>query len=182
MIELIRARRSVRKFAERQVEPEKVNILIEAMLRSPSSRGLNPWEFIVIDSSEILTDLSKAKPHGATFLAKTPLAIVVIANPEICDVWIEDCSIVSIFAQLAAESIGLKSCWTQMRLRNYDDNTTSEDYIRQLLNIPESYTVPVVIGVGYPEEELMGHPEESLQFSKVHKNCFGNSGVNAKNE
>jgi nitroreductase len=49
MIELLRKRRSIRKFTQVKIEPETVELLIEALLRSPSSRGANPWEFIVVD-------------------------------------------------------------------------------------------------------------------------------------
>ena len=47
-ISLIQKRRSIRKFLERRVEAEKIDVLIEAALRSPSSRGFNPWKFIVV--------------------------------------------------------------------------------------------------------------------------------------
>jgi nitroreductase len=46
---LIQTRRSIRRFQEKLVENEKIEMLIEAALRSPSSRSHNPWEFIVID-------------------------------------------------------------------------------------------------------------------------------------
>ncbi|HKJ63802.1 MAG TPA: nitroreductase family protein, partial [Desulfopila sp.] len=53
-LELLRKRRSVRKFEAREVEREKVETLVEAMLRSPSSRSLNPWDFVVIDDPTTL--------------------------------------------------------------------------------------------------------------------------------
>ncbi len=46
MIELLRKRRSIRKYTEQKIEPEKLEILKEAVLRSPSSKGINPWSFI----------------------------------------------------------------------------------------------------------------------------------------
>ena len=45
---LIQKRRSIRKFLAKPVEDEKIDLLIEAALRSPSSRGFNPWEFVVV--------------------------------------------------------------------------------------------------------------------------------------
>lgn len=107
---LIQDRRSIRSFTDRPVEPEKVALLVEAALRSPSSRSLNPWEFILVTDKTMLEKLSACKPHGAAFLKGTPLGIVVLADPEKYDVWIEDCSIASTYIQLAAEDIGLKSC------------------------------------------------------------------------
>jgi nitroreductase len=89
-IDLLRSRRSIRQFEPRPVEQAKVDLLVEAALRSPSSRGFNPWEFVVVDNPELIDRLSKAKPHGASFLAKAPLAVVVCADPEKSDVWVED--------------------------------------------------------------------------------------------
>ena len=119
-IDLLRARRSIRRFQDRPVEQEKIDILIEAMLRSPSSRGLSPWEFVVVTEKETLVRLSQAKSYGSSFLKNAPLAIVVCADPKKCDVWVEDCSIASILLHLAATDLGLGSCWIQIRLREHD--------------------------------------------------------------
>ena len=64
-IELLRNRRSRRKFEDRPVEKEKIDLLVEAALRSPSSKGINPWEFVVVTDPEIIARLAAAKPHGA---------------------------------------------------------------------------------------------------------------------
>jgi nitroreductase len=104
---LIQKRRSIRKFREKPVENEKIEILIEAALRSPSSRGHNPWEFIVVTEPGLLEKLSSAKMHGSEFLKNAPLGIVVCADEDKCDVWVEDCSIASTFIFLASESLGL---------------------------------------------------------------------------
>jgi nitroreductase len=90
MIELLRKRRSIRKFTEEQVDPETVKLLVEALLRAPSSRGNDPWEFIVVDAKELLSGLSRAKEHGSEFLKEAPLAIVVCADSTRSDVWIEN--------------------------------------------------------------------------------------------
>ena len=171
-LDLIKNRRSVRNFQDKAVEKEKLEILIEAALRSPSSRSLNPWEFIVVTDKEKLDDLSKSKPHGASFLKDAPVGIVVIADPEKCDVWVEDASIASIFIQLAAESIGLKSCWIQIRKRFFTETVTAEEKVRDLLSIPQHYSVESIIAVGYPDETKTGHSKESLGFDKIHPEKF----------
>ena len=63
MIELLRKRRSIRKFRAEKITPEAIATLIEAALRAPTSRGINPWEFIIVDDLEILDKLSAAKQH-----------------------------------------------------------------------------------------------------------------------
>jgi len=173
LLEMLEKRRSIRKFKPQPLKEDEVSLLIEAMLRSPSSRGRNPWEFVVVDDPEVLADLGRAKEHGSLFLAGAPLAIVVAADPEQCDVWVEDCSIASIIVQLAAASIGLGSCWAQIRLRDHGDGTSAEAYLKERLGLPAHYVVESVIGIGLPDEEKPPHPRESLDFGKIHHNGYG---------
>ncbi len=172
-LSLIERRRSIRKFQDKGVEPQKVEILIESALRSPSSMGRNPWEFIVVSDRECLMRLSKAKPHGAGFLKDAPLGIVVCADPAKCDVWIEDASIASIFMLLAAESIGLGGCWIQIRKRMHDDRRTAKAYISELLDIPENLEIEAIVALGYPDEKKPAHREEDLLYEKVHYERYG---------
>ena len=173
-LSLIQKRRSIRRYTEKAVEAEKIDMLIEAALRSPSSRGFNPWEFVVVTDNGLLEKLSTAKPHGASFLKNAPLGIVVCADPEKCDVWVEDASIASIFIHLAAASMGLGSCWIQIRKRMHDQTTTSQAYIRRLLNIPKNLNVESIVAIGYPAEEKPPHRKEDLQYKKVHYGVYGN--------
>lgn len=168
-MDLLEKRRSIRKYTDQAVEPEKVRTLIEAALRSPSGRGINPWEFIVVEDRRILSQLAQAKQSGAGFLKGAPLGIVVCANPEKSDTFVEDASIASIIIQLAAESLGLGSCWVQMRNRYHRDGRPAQDHIAQLLDIPEHCIVQSVIAIGHPAETKAPHSRESLNFDKVHR-------------
>jgi nitroreductase len=172
-ISLLEKRRSIRRYLEKPVPPEMVDLLIEAALRSPSSMGANPWEFIIVKDRSVLDTLSKAKPHGATFLKNAPLGIVVCADPEKSTVWIEDVSIASILIHLAAESNGLGSCWIQIRDRMHSPEMTSEAYISKVLNIPERIRVEAIIAVGYPAEKKTGHSREELQYEKIFFGTYG---------
>ena len=170
--DLIRSRRSIRRFLQKEVDPESIDRLVEAALRAPSSRGFNPWRFVVVDDPAILEKISTAKPHGASFLKGAPLGIVVLGEPDKSDVWIEDTSIASIFIQLAAQSMGLSSCWIQIRERNRDERQTAGEYIKGILNIPKNVTVESVIALGHPAEEKPGHDASTLQMDKVFYNRY----------
>jgi nitroreductase len=172
-LSLVQKRRSIRQYLEKPVEKEKIELLMEAALRSPSSRGFNPWEFIVVTDRDLLEKLSKAKTHGASFLKNAPLGIVVCADPEKCDVWVEDASIASIFIHLAAESLELGSCWIQIRMRMHDQTKTAQEYVQELLNIPENLNVESMIAIGYPAESKSAHRKENLQYEKVYYNEYG---------
>ena len=63
-IDLIRNRRSIRKFTNEAIEADKIEVLKEAALRPPSSMGHNPWEYVIVNDSQLLAGLSKAKQHG----------------------------------------------------------------------------------------------------------------------
>jgi nitroreductase len=173
VLSVIKKRRSIRKFLDKPIEAEKVDLLIEAALRAPSSRDLNPWEFVVVTNRELLEKLSKAKQHGSAFLKNAPLGICVCADPEQCDVWIEDASIASIFIHLAAESLGLGSCWIQIRERMHDGKKSAQEYIAETLNIPAKMQVESIIAVGYPDEKLPPHKKEELLFEKIHRDAYG---------
>lgn len=170
---LIERRRSIRKFSDRPVESEKIRSLIEAALRSPSSMHSHPWEFIVVQDKQMMGNLSRAKEHGSSFLRGAPLAIVVCADPQRSSVWVEDASIASIFIHLAATSVGLGSCWVQIRDRMHSETQTAQEYVAALLGIPPDRMVLSVIGIGYPGESKPPHSKESLPHERVYQEVYG---------
>jgi len=167
MLEILRKRRSVRRYKDEDIEPEIVEHLEEAALRSPTSRNFRPWRFVFVEDRSKLAALSKAKPSGSSFLAGARLGVVVCADEDESDVWIEDCSIASIILQLAGQSLGLGSCWIQIRRRRHDDSMTSEEYVRSVLGLPEDIRVESMIAFGYPDEEMAPVPAEELQLEKI---------------
>jgi nitroreductase len=172
-LDLIRKRRSIRKYRATPIEADKINLLVEALLRAPTSMGKNPWEFVLVTDRDLLAKLSNAKPHGASFLKNAALGIAVCADPQVSDVWVEDASIASAFIHLAAASLDLGSCWIQIRERPHDDTQSADSYIAGLLGLPEHLRVLSVIAVGYPDEAKAGHAAEKLNYEKVKINHYG---------
>ena len=171
---LIRTRRSIRRYENKPIEAEKIDLLLEATLRPPSSNNRKPWEFVVVTDKELLEQLSSAKPHGAGFLKDAALGIVVCADPGKCDVWVEDASIAAAFIHLAAAALGLGSCWIQIRKREHADGRMARDRVAELLGLPDNLEVEAIIAVGYPAEEKAPHPQEKLPFEKISYNRYGN--------
>ena len=167
MIELLRTRRSIRKYADKAVTSAQSALLQEALLRSPSSRDNTPWEFIFVENRETLRTLSRCKPSGAEFLKSAPLAIAVCGDERKSDVWVENCSIACIVVQLAAHSLGLGSCWIQIRNREHDATKSAEHFIQELLAIPGYLRVEALISVGWPAEEKEARPRETLDYGKI---------------
>ncbi len=170
MLEQLRTRRSIRAYTGQKLEPEVVQAFREVLLRSPSSRGINPWEFIFVENRNTLEALAKSKMHGSSFLDKAALGVVICADTIQSDVWVEDCSIAAILLQLEVHDRGLGSCWIQIRNRMHDNETTSEEYIRKLLCIPQNMGIHSIISIGFPAEKLAPIPFEDLDQSKIHQN------------
>jgi nitroreductase len=175
MIELLRKRRSIRKYTDKSVDRNSLELLIEALLRAPSSRNIKPWEFIVVDDPELLLQLSEAKEHGSGFLRAAQLGIVVCADSTKSDVWIEDSSIASILVQMAAVSLGLGSCWIQIRNRRFHEKKTSEKYIREILGLPKHLKVESIISIGHPGETRKPVAKSELEYAKVKHNRYSES-------
>ena len=170
MLDLLMSRRSIRKYKDKTIEKDKVQELLKGILTSPSGRNIRPWELIVVDDKDKLALLGESRGGASRALANAPLAIVILADPDATDVWIEDASIVSIITQLMAQSLGLGSCWIQVRERVAINGKTVGDYVKEVLDIPENYKVESMIAIGYPDEEKSPHSEEELPFDKVHFN------------
>ncbi|AKL95855.1 nitroreductase [Clostridium aceticum] len=175
MLDLLKKRRSIRKFKKTKVEKEKIDALVKAALLSPSSRSIRPWEFIVVTEEMLIGDLSKSKEHGSSFLKDAPLAIVVLGDESKSDVWVEDTSIASVLIQMMAESMDLGSCWIQIRGRKHNAETTAEAYIKKVLDIPEEIKIESIIAIGYPDEEKPSYVEEDLPYEKVFFNIYKES-------
>ena len=171
MLDILRKRKSVRNFKDRAVEREKIGQLLEAALLAPSSRNHDPWHFTAVTDRKLVSELSESKNSGSSFLKSAPLVIAVAADKSKSDVWIEDCSIASILIQLEAESLGLGSCWVQIRRRETAEGKLSEDHVRAVLGIPESYAVLSLIGIGYPEKKEERVPKKT-DLQKCSYNSF----------
>ena len=171
--ELIKNRRSMRKFTGEELSQEQVVTLLKAALMAPTSKRSNGWQFIAVDDKETLEKLSHCKEQASSFIADAALAIVVMADPLASDVWIEDASIASIMLQLQAEDLGLGSCWVQIRERYAATGMPSDEYVRSVLDIPLQLQVLSVIAIGHKGMERKPFDESHLQWEKIHINKFG---------
>lgn len=170
--DLLINRRSIRKYTSQPIDPEQVRMILEAALMSPSSKSVRPWQFVVIEDKDTLSRLSECKPQYAASLGTAPLAIVVTADTTRSDVWVEDASIAAILMQLQAADLGLGSCWIEVRERFRVDGEPSEEYVRELLGIPEEFGVPCIITIGHKDEERKPINTEKLLWEKVHIGSF----------
>jgi len=170
--ELLVSRHSIRKFLELPIEDEKIELLKKAVILSPTGNQKNHWDFIFIRNKSMLEKLSMSKTNSSKLIAGSHLVVVIVGDPTISDTWIEDCSIASILLQLQAHDIGLGSCWVQINKRQHNNSTSSEQYVKQLLEIPESKGVLSIIAIGYPAEKKAPIREPELLYHKIHNEKF----------
>ncbi|MBO5795967.1 MAG: nitroreductase family protein [Bacteroides sp.] len=170
--ELIKNRRSMRKFTDEELTQEQVVELMKAALMAPTSKRSNAWQFVLVDDKETLKKLSLCKEQASAFIADAALAVVVTADPLASDVWIEDASIASIYLQLQAEDMGLGSCWVQVRERFTASGMDSGQYVQQVLDIPLQLQVLSIIAIGHKGMERKPFNEEHLQWDKIHLNKY----------
>jgi nitroreductase len=170
--ELVKTRRSIRNYSQREVEAEKIETIIEAALRAPSGRGLRPWHLVVVTDKTILEKLAVAKPQGAEFLKSASAAVVVCGDTQKSPLWIEGCTIAAVFMQLTAHALGLGSRWAHMRDNMYDATTSSRNYIATMLGLPDNLDVECVIALGYADEQLPPYKKEDLPFDQISYNSY----------
>jgi len=179
-LDLLKNRRSIRKYTDEPISDEIINKLMTAVLMSPSSKRTNGWEFVVVQDKQMLSNISNCREMGSQILAGAAAGIVVCADPTKSDVWFCDASIAALIIQLEAADLGLGSCWVQVYKRDHvvEENgekkvdMTSGQYIKNLLGIPEHLEVMCVVSLGYKNEDRKPYDESKLLYEKIHREKF----------
>lgn len=164
-LNLVMKRRSIRKFKDEKLPDELIKKVIQAGLLAPTSKNNKSVKLIVINDKDKILKLKECRNMGTVGLQTAPCAIVVIADAEISDVWVEDAAIAASYMQLAAEDMGLGSVWIQIRNR-VSDNDSSENEVRNLLNIPEKYGILCILALGHKNEIRNSYTEEDIDNTR----------------
>ncbi|MEN2995147.1 MAG: nitroreductase family protein [Thermodesulfovibrio sp.] len=148
IFEVIKTRRSIRKYKEEKPPEELIKRCIEAALYAPSARNSQPWYFIIVRDKEKIKQLSKAQPY-TKFLEEAPYVVVALADPSKSNHWLEDMGCALMAFLLEAHSLGLGACWGAIY---HPENQEREKYVKEIIEIPENLRVIACIGIGYPNE------------------------------
>lgn len=165
--ELLLTRHSIRKYTDESINADDVKTILEAGLMAPTSKRSTAWNFIVVEDKEVLRQLSECRDAGATPIAGSALTIVVTVDMTRSEAWVEDGAIAATLMQLQAHDLGLGSCWIQLRNRFVGSEAT-EDYVRELLSIPEEMGILCAISIGHKNEERKPFDENKMMWEKVH--------------
>lgn len=167
MLEVMRSRRSVRRYTEEPLTDEQLKQIVSAALLAPSGHSKYPCEFIIVKNRELLERMSHCRKGVAKMLAGAAAAIVVVADKDKSDTFVEDSCVAMMSMELLATSIGVGNCWIQVRNRDAEDDSPSEEYLRGLLNFPQNFACQAILSLGIPAKEPRARELDQLNFDKV---------------
>ena len=171
VLDNIATRTSIRDYADRPVESEKVEKMLRAAMAAPTAMNKQPWHFIVVDKREVLDRLSEANPH-AKMLKKAPLAIVVCGDMDKAiegggrDFWIQDASAATENLLLAAHAMQLGAVWTGV----YPAKERCEA-VSKVFDLPDNIIPLNIVVIGYPAESPQ--PKDKFKEENISHNDFG---------
>ncbi|MCX7827963.1 MAG: nitroreductase family protein [Thermanaerothrix sp.] len=165
-IKAILSRRSIRRFIDREVKEDDINLLLECACAAPSAANSRPWHFVVVTERGVLDRMGEAHPYGK-MLFEAPLAIVVCGDPTKSDYaaryWEEDCSAAMENILIAAASLGLGSVWLGVK-----HSPEREAAMRAILSVPDHVAILGIAAIGWPGEEK--EPHRGIDDGVVHRN------------
>ena len=161
-MDTIFTRVSIRKYQDKQVEPEKTEAMLRAAMQAPSATNQQPWEFFVVTDREKLVELSQVHPY-AGMVKDAPAAIV--------SAYRKDCRILD-YAQIdlsiAMENLWLETCaqglggvW--LGIAPLEDRMRA---VEAILEFPETLRAFAVFPYGYPAEERK--QQDRFDESRIH--------------
>jgi len=152
LMEVIRERRSVRRYKKEAVSMEKLMLLVEAARWAPSAGNSQPWEFLLINDEDVVDALKIVSPG---WLFEAPALILMCINKKRETDWSYfDAGAAMENMLLLAHSLGLGCC----PIGSFLVQT-----IMELLELPEHLKPVLLITVGYPDEQLPATTRLSLE-------------------
>ena len=115
--------------------------------------------------------MAACKSLGGNQIIGADAVIVVMVKLDRGEFWIEDGAIASGYILLVAEQYDIGACWVHIRNRT-GRRKTSDEEVRELLGVPDGYSVLNLIALGGKGENKKGYSESDFDFNKVHQEVF----------
>ena len=175
LLEIFLNRRSVRKYGEIQDEEkfaQDIEKILQAGLLSPSGHSKYPVELILVRDKIKLEKMSHCRVGVAKMLVGAGAAIVVLADKEKSDTFIEDSCVTMMSMHLMATSLNLGSCWIQIRNRKAEDDRDSEDFVRDIFDFPDNFACQAILSIGTLSAPVKPRSLEKIHVEKIHREKF----------
>lgn len=170
VIETLLARRSVRKYQTRPIGEEDRNLILKCGLYAPSAKNSQPWHLLAVSNPETIgriteevkaaiiraqvpqyLGLAKSPKYTVNFV-NAPLFVIVSANPAASSCPREDCAVLLENMFLAAQGLGIGSCWIN-QLCCISEEPIFREFLGQL-GVPPENPVFGAACFGYAEGEV----------------------------
>ena len=168
-MEIINKRRSIRSYATKPIEPEKIDLILRSAMQAPSARNQQPWHFLVIQSRETL-DKMVSVSQNAKMLQEAPCAIVVAYEKEHLTAPLmapQDASAATMNILLKATELGLGTCWCGIYPHRERMNALTE-----VIQAPNKYELFSLIAIGYPKDDNEIRFVDRYDENKIHYEKF----------
>lgn len=152
VLNLIKTRRSVRRYKSQEVPEECLNKILEAARWSPSAVNRQPWRFIVITDKEIRKKIGDSARFYFIInrqVSDAPVIIAVCVEDKEYKWAAMDCAMASQNIMLEAHSLGLGSCF----VGGFD-----EYKVKEILGLTDKMKIFALITIGYPDGEVETPP------------------------
>ena len=164
--EILAHRSSVRNFTPEPIKPEEWDRLLRAAMSAPSAVNRQPWDFVMIESREMLDALAEALPY-AKMAKEAPGAILVCTDPARAHQGRAEYAVIDASAAcenilLAAEALGLGAVWTAVY-----PQPDRQAVVRKLLGIPEEVIPLALVPIGHPKGEQ--RPKDKYKPELIHR-------------
>jgi nitroreductase len=147
VLEAIKGRRSIRKFTDKPIGKETLEVLLDAARWAPTASNQQRWRFVVVTSPSMKQLVIKFAPG----IFAMPSAFIVICvekkpgtNPVFEATYLADCSMAAQNIMLAAHEMGIGTCVAL---------SYAKVAIREILDLPEGIEPMLVLTLGYPAED-----------------------------
>lgn len=130
VLDLFRTRRSYRKYSEKPIDEAVLKQIMEVGLISPTGDNFKTVELILIKDKDLLNEIASMR-KAAAMLRHAGAAIIGLVNTQKTDLWIEDGAISASYMHLAADALGIGSCWIQVRARDAVDGKEFEENFKR---------------------------------------------------
>ncbi len=162
--EIIKTRRSIREYQDKDVSDEDILKIIKAGMQAPGSRlGAEPWEFVVIKNKKTLAELAEIKPRVKT----APVAILLVANIERAFYklhWQQDMAAAAENMLLEAVNLGLGGLWNGVA-----PTEETMEKVADLFGLDNENQKPFcVITLGYPAEGWQNKFMDKFDEGRIH--------------
>jgi nitroreductase len=151
----IKHRRSVRSFISDPVTESVIKDILDCGRLAPTARNVQPWLMGAVTDQELRHRISDLAEYGK-FIRQSPVCFTVFTLADE-KYYLEDGCAATMNIILAAAAHGLSTCWVAGDKKDYGPP------VRELLHVPEGYTLVSLIACGYTDENVSLAAKKDLE-------------------